>query len=112
MAMQGLHFMKEVPWKTLYLHGLVRDAQGQKMSKSKGNAVDPLGLIDKYGADALRFTIATMESQGRDIKLAARRVQGYRKFATQIRHAARFPPNSGKTAREENGGEEREDKGV
>ena len=67
MAMQGLHFMKEVPWKTLYLHGLVRDATGAKMSKSKGNTVDPLGLIDKFGADALRFTLAAMESQGRDI---------------------------------------------
>jgi valyl-tRNA synthetase len=73
MAMQGLHFMKEVPWKTLYLHGLVRDAKGQKMSKSKGNTVDPLGLIDRYGADALRFTLAAMESQGRDIKLDEKR---------------------------------------
>ena len=67
MAMQGIHFMKEVPWKTLYLHGLVRAADGSKMSKSKGNTVDPLGLIDQYGADALRFFMAAMESQGRDI---------------------------------------------
>src|SRR6185312_10303000 len=74
MAMQGLHFMGERPWKTLYLHGLVRDAHGAKMSKSKGNTVDPLGLIDKYGADALRFTLAAMESQGRDIKLDEKRV--------------------------------------
>ncbi len=90
MAMQGLEFMGEVPWKTLYLHGLVRDALGQKMSKSKGNTVDPLGLIDKYGADALRFTLAAMESQGRDIKLDEKRVEGYRNFATKLWNAARF----------------------
>ena len=90
MAMQGLEFMEEVPWRTLYLHGLVRDAHGQKMSKSKGNAVDPLGLIDKYGADALRFTLAAMESQGRDIKLDEKRVEGYRNFATKLWNAARF----------------------
>ncbi|WP_205481468.1 valine--tRNA ligase [Sphingomonas arenae] len=90
MAMQGLEFMGEVPWRTLYLHGLVRDAQGQKMSKSKGNTVDPLGLIDKYGADALRFTLAAMESQGRDIKLDEKRVEGYRNFATKLWNAARF----------------------
>jgi valyl-tRNA synthetase len=82
--------MGEAPWKTLYLHGLVRDAQGQKMSKSKGNTVDPLGLIDKYGADALRFTLAAMESQGRDIKLDEKRVEGYRNFATKLWNAARF----------------------
>jgi valyl-tRNA synthetase len=90
MAMQGIEFMGEPPWKTLYLHGLVRDAQGQKMSKSKGNTVDPLGLIDKYGADALRFTMAAMESQGRDIKLDEKRVEGYRNFATKLWNAARF----------------------
>jgi valyl-tRNA synthetase len=90
MAMQGIHFMGDVPWKRLYLHGLVRDAQGQKMSKSKGNTVDPLGLIDKYGADALRFTLAAMESQGRDIKLDEKRVEGYRNFATKLWNAARF----------------------
>ena len=90
MAMQGLEFMGEVPWRTLYLHGLVRDAHGQKMSKSKGNTVDPLGLIDKYGADALRFTLAAMESQGRDIKLDEKRVEGYRNFATKLWNAARF----------------------
>jgi valyl-tRNA synthetase len=90
MAMQGLHFLGEVPWKTLYLHGLVRDAKGQKMSKSKGNTVDPLGLIDRYGADALRFTLAAMESQGRDIKLDEKRVEGYRNFATKLWNAARF----------------------
>jgi valyl-tRNA synthetase len=90
MAMQGIEFMGEPPWKTLYLHGLVRDAHGQKMSKSKGNTVDPLGLIDTYGADALRFTLAAMESQGRDIKLDEKRVEGYRNFATKLWNAARF----------------------
>jgi valyl-tRNA synthetase len=95
MAMQGIEFMGDVPWKTLYLHGLVRDAQGQKMSKSKGNTVDPLGLIDKYGADALRFTLAAMESQGRDIKLDEKRVEGYRNFATKLWNAARFLQGNG-----------------
>ncbi|MFC3173171.1 valine--tRNA ligase [Novosphingobium bradum] len=90
MAMQGLHFMKQVPWKKLYLHGLVRAADGQKMSKSKGNVVDPLGLIDQYGADALRFFMAAMESQGRDVKMDERRVEGYRNFATKLWNAARF----------------------
>ncbi|MFM9851665.1 MAG: valine--tRNA ligase [Sphingomonadaceae bacterium] len=90
MAMQGLHFMKEVPWKTLYLHGLVRAADGSKMSKSKGNTVDPLLLIDQYGADALRFFMAAMESQGRDIKMDEERVKGYRNFATKLWNAARF----------------------
>jgi valyl-tRNA synthetase len=90
MAMQGIEFMGEPPWRTLYLHGLVRDAHGAKMSKSKGNTVDPLGLIDKYGADALRFTLAAMESQGRDIKLDEKRVEGYRNFATKLWNAARF----------------------
>ncbi|HEX8412366.1 MAG TPA: valine--tRNA ligase [Sphingomicrobium sp.] len=100
MAMQGLEFMGEVPWKTLYLHGLVRDAQGAKMSKSKGNTVDPLGLIDKYGADALRFTMAAMESQGRDIKLDEKRVEGYRNFATKLWNAARFLQMNGVGASE------------
>jgi valyl-tRNA synthetase len=95
MAMQGLHFMKEVPWKTLYLHGLVRAADGSKMSKSKGNTVDPLGLIDRYGADALRFTLTAMESQGRDIKLDEKRVEGYRNFATKLWNAARFAQANG-----------------
>jgi valyl-tRNA synthetase len=90
MAMTGLEFTKRAPWKTLYLHGLVRDAAGQKMSKSKGNTVDPLGLVDRYGADALRFTLAAMESQGRDIKLDEKRVEGYRNFATKLWNAARF----------------------
>ncbi|WP_299328260.1 valine--tRNA ligase [Parasphingopyxis sp.] len=90
MMMQGMHFMGEVPWHTLYLHGLVRAADGQKMSKSKGNTVDPLGLIDTYGADALRFFMAAMESQGRDIKMDEKRVEGYRNFATKLWNAARF----------------------
>ncbi|MEM8695298.1 MAG: valine--tRNA ligase [Pseudomonadota bacterium] len=90
MMMQGMHFMGEVPWHTLYLHGLVRAADGQKMSKSKGNTVDPLGLIDRYGADALRFFMAAMESQGRDIKMDEKRVEGYRNFATKLWNAARF----------------------
>jgi len=95
MAMQGIHFMKEVPWKTLYLHGLVRAADGSKMSKSKGNTVDPLGLIDAYGADALRFFMAAMESQGRDIKMDESRVAGYRNFATKLWNAARFAQSNG-----------------
>jgi len=95
MAMQGLHFMKEVPWKKLYLHGLVRAADGQKMSKSKGNVVDPLGLIDQYGADALRFFMSAMESQGRDVKMDEKRVEGYRNFATKLWNAARFCQSNG-----------------
>ena len=95
MIMQGIHFMGEVPFRTLYLHGLVRAADGSKMSKSKGNTVDPLGLIDKYGADALRFTLTAMESQGRDIKLDEKRVEGYRNFATKLWNAARFAQGNG-----------------
>ncbi|HTN15196.1 MAG TPA: valine--tRNA ligase [Sphingomonadaceae bacterium] len=95
MAMQGIHFMKEVPWKRLYLHGLVRAPDGAKMSKSKGNVVDPLGLIDKYGADALRFFMAAMESQGRDIKMDEKRVEGYRNFATKLWNATRFCQSNG-----------------
>ncbi|MBY8827617.1 valine--tRNA ligase [Hephaestia mangrovi] len=90
MMMQGLHFLGDVPFHTLYLHGLVRAADGAKMSKSKGNTVDPLGLIDQYGADALRFFMAAMESQGRDIKMDESRVAGYRNFATKLWNAARF----------------------
>ncbi|MEY3702789.1 MAG: valyl-tRNA synthetase [Pseudomonadota bacterium] len=95
MAMQGIHFMKDVPWRTLYLHGLVRAADGQKMSKSKGNVVDPLGLIDQYGADALRFFMAAMESQGRDVKMDEKRVEGYRNFATKLWNASRFAQANG-----------------
>ncbi|WP_353199377.1 valine--tRNA ligase [Sandarakinorhabdus sp.] len=95
MMMQGLHFMDEVPFRTVYCHGLVRDAKGQKMSKSKGNTVDPLVLIDKYGADALRFTLTAMETQGRDIKLNESRIEGYRNFATKLWNAARFAQMNG-----------------
>ena len=95
MAMQGMKFMGEVPWKRLYLHGLVRAADGQKMSKSKGNVVDPLLLIDQYGADALRFFMCAMESQGRDVKMDERRVEGYRNFATKLWNAARFCQSNG-----------------
>ena len=95
MMMQGMHFMGDVPFRKLYLHGLVRAADGAKMSKSKGNTVDPLGLIDKYGADALRFFMAAMESQGRDIKMDEKRVEGYRNFATKLWNAARFAQGNG-----------------
>jgi len=90
MMMMGLHFMKEVPFQTVYIHALVRDEKGQKMSKSKGNVLDPLDLIGKYGSDALRFTLAAMAAQGRDIKLAEGRIEGYRNFATKLWNAARF----------------------
>ena len=98
MAMQGLEFMGDVPWRKLYLHGLVRAADGQKMSKSKGNVVDPLGLIDRFGADALRFFMAAMESQGRDVKMDEKRVEGYRNFATKLWNAARFLQANGVAA--------------
>jgi valyl-tRNA synthetase len=90
MMMMGLHFMKNVPFPTIYIHALVRDEKGAKMSKSKGNVIDPLHLIDDYGADALRFTLAAMAAQGRDIKLAPQRVEGYRNFATKLWNACRF----------------------
>ena len=90
MMMMGLHFMKEVPFKDVYIHALVRDEKGAKMSKSKGNVIDPLHLIDEYGADALRFTLAAMAAQGRDIKLSTQRVEGYRNFATKLWNACRF----------------------
>ena len=95
MMMMGLHFMKEVPFHDVYIHALVRDASGQKMSKSKGNVIDPLEVIDEYGADALRFTLAAMAAQGRDIKLSAERVAGYRNFATKLWNAARFAEING-----------------
>jgi valyl-tRNA synthetase len=95
MMMMGLHFMKEVPFHTVYIHALVRDATGAKMSKSKGNVIDPLELIDEYGADALRFTLAAMAAQGRDIKLSSQRVEGYRNFATKLWNAARFAEMNG-----------------
>ncbi len=95
MMMMGLHFMEEVPFRDVYIHALVRDEKGQKMSKSKGNVIDPLELIDKYGADALRFTLAAMAAQGRDIKLSHGRVEGYRNFATKLWNAARFTQING-----------------
>jgi valyl-tRNA synthetase len=90
MMMQGIHFMGEVPFHTVYIHGLVRDERGQKMSKSKGNSIDPLELIDRYGADALRFAICALTGPGRDVKLGASRVEGYRRFVTKLWNAARF----------------------
>jgi len=90
MMMMGLHFMDEVPFTDVYIHALVRDAQGQKMSKSKGNVIDPLTVIDAYGTDAFRFTLAAFAAQGRDIKLAEERIAGYRNFANKIWNASRF----------------------
>jgi valyl-tRNA synthetase len=90
MMMMGLHFMNDVPFHTVYIHALVRDERGQKMSKFKGNIVDPLDLIDEYGSDALRFTLAAQAAQGRDIKFSETRVEGYRNFATKLWNAARY----------------------
>jgi len=90
MMMMGLHFMDEVPFTDVYIHALVRDAQGQKMSKSKGNVIDPLTVIDAYGTDAFRFTLAAFAAQGRDVKLAEERIAGYRNFANKIWNASRF----------------------
>ena len=90
MMMMGMHFMDDVPFKTIYVHGLVRDQKGQKMSKSKGNVIDPLELVDKFGTDALRFTLCAMAIQGGDIKLSEDRVSGYRSFATKLWNAARY----------------------
>jgi len=90
MMMMGLHFMDEVPFRDVYIHALVRDAQGQKMSKSKGNVIDPLTVIDQYGTDAFRFTLAAFAAQGRDIKLAEERISGYRNFCNKVWNAARF----------------------
>ncbi|HKD28987.1 MAG TPA: valine--tRNA ligase [Xanthobacteraceae bacterium] len=95
MMMMGLHFMKEVPFHTVYIHALVRDETGAKMSKTRGNVIDPLALIDRYGADALRFTLTAMAAQGRDIKLATSRVEGYRHFATKLWNACRFAEMNG-----------------
>ena len=95
MMMMGLKFMGDVPFHKVYIHALVRDEKGQKMSKSKGNVVDPLELIDAYGADALRFTLAAQAAQGRDIRLATARVEGYRNFATKVWNASRFAEING-----------------
>jgi valyl-tRNA synthetase len=95
MMMMGLHFMGTEPFHTVYIHALVRDAQGQKMSKSKGNVIDPLKLIDEFGGDALRFTLTALAVPGRDIKLSESRVAGYRNFATKLWNAARYCLMSG-----------------
>ncbi|WP_340161665.1 valine--tRNA ligase [uncultured Hoeflea sp.] len=95
MMMMGLHFMDEEPFHTVYVHALVRDKDGAKMSKSKGNVIDPLELIDEYGADALRFTLAIMAAQGRDVKLDPARIAGYRNFGTKLWNAARFADMNG-----------------
>ena len=95
MMMMGKHFMGTEPFKDVYIHALVRDEKGAKMSKSKGNVIDPLNLIDEFGADALRFTLAAMAAQGRDIKLATSRVGGYRNFATKLWNAVRFSEMNG-----------------
>jgi valyl-tRNA synthetase len=88
--MQGLHFMGDVPFKRIFINALVRDAEGKKMSKSKGNVMDPLELVDDYGADALRFTLTAMSGQARDIKLSRQRIEGYRNFGTKLWNATRF----------------------
>ncbi len=90
MMMMGLHFMEAVPFKDVYIHALVRDAEGKKMSKSKGNVIDPLHVIDKYGADAFRYTLAAFAAQGRDIKLSEDRIEGYRHFINKLWNASRF----------------------
>src|ERR1700732_5085496 len=95
MMVAGLHFMKKGPFRTVYIHALVRDERGAKMSKSKGNVIDPLELIDDYGADALRFTLTALAAQGRDVKLSAQRVEGYRNFVTKLWNAARFAEING-----------------
>jgi valyl-tRNA synthetase len=95
MMMMGLHFQQEIPFRDVYIHALVRDEKGAKMSKSKGNVIDPLTLIESHGADALRFTLAAMAAQGRDIKLSIHRVEGYRNFATKLWNASRFAEMNG-----------------
>ena len=95
MMMMGLHFQDEIPFRDVYIHALVRDEKGAKMSKSKGNVIDPLALIDRFGADALRFTLSAMAAQGRDIKLSESRVEGYRNFVTKLWNASRFAEMNG-----------------
>ena len=95
MMMMGLHFMGDVPFRTVYIHALVRDGRGQKMSKSRGNIIDPLELIEEYGCDALRFTLAALAAPGRDVKLAEARVAGYRNFVTKLWNAARYAEMNG-----------------
>lgn len=109
MMMMGLHFMNEVPFKDVYIHALVRDAEGKKMSKSTGNVIDPLYVIEAFGTDAFRFTLAAFAAQGRDIKLSENRIQGYRHFINKLWNASRFslmhlsdfePDSSGRDARD------------
>src|SRR5205823_11514326 len=95
MMMMGVHLLKKVPFLTVYIQTHVRDEMGEKMSKSKGNVIDPLHLVDDYGDDALRFTLAAMAAQGRDIKLSTQRVEGYRNFATKLWNACRFTEMNG-----------------
>ena len=95
MMMMGHHFMKDVPFRTVYIHGIVRDERGQKMSKSKGNVVDPLDLIERYGADALRFTLASLATPGSDVKPSTARIEGYRNFTTKLWNAARYAQMNG-----------------
>ncbi|MEM7007625.1 MAG: class I tRNA ligase family protein, partial [Thermodesulfobacteriota bacterium] len=90
MIMQGLNFMKDVPFKDVYIHGLIRDEKGQKMSKTRGNVIDPLEVIDTYGADAMRFSLTALATQGRDIKLSMPVIEGYRNFINKIWNASRF----------------------
>jgi valyl-tRNA synthetase len=90
MAMLGLHFMRREPFRDVYIHALVRDAEGQKMSKSKGNVIDPLAIMSRYGTDAFRFTLAALAAQGRDIRISDERVEGYRNFANKLWNAARL----------------------
>jgi valyl-tRNA synthetase len=90
MAMFGIHVMKDVPFRDVYLHAIVRDAEGQKMSKSKGNVADPLEVMGRFGTDAFRFTLAALSAQGRDIRISEERIEGYRNFANKIWNASRL----------------------
>jgi len=90
MMMMGIHFMEDIPFKDVYVHALVRDKHGDKMSKSKGNVIDPLTVMDEFGTDAFRYTLAAFAAQGRDIRMDEKRVEGYRHFINKIWNAARF----------------------
>ena len=90
MMMMGLKFMGEVPFRDVYIHALVRDAEGQKMCKSRGNVIDPLGMMERFGTDAFRFTLTALAAQGRDIKLAEERIDGYRNFVNKLWNASRL----------------------
>src|SRR4029079_19396008 len=90
MMMLGLRFMGKVPFRDIYIHALVRDEHGQKMSKSKGNVIDPLVIVDEFGADAFRFTLVAFAAMGRDVRLSEDRIAGYRNFVNKLWNAARF----------------------